>query len=166
MFNIGTGEIVVIAVVALLVLGPKRLPELARGIGKFLREFRRQTDEVRGVVEREFYKMDNEINAPPPVPAPPCLSPRSGRGARVDAARTTAWCRLRCSRRPPPAPEAQQLGAADAARHVPPRGLESRLAPPPPGHPIISRRRLQPRRRAASRRRKPARWRPNPTNSG
>jgi sec-independent protein translocase protein TatB len=64
MFNIGSGELVLIAVVALLVLGPKRLPELARGLGKFLREFRRQTDEVRGVVEREFYKMDQEMDAP------------------------------------------------------------------------------------------------------
>ena len=66
MFNIGSGELVLIAVVALLVLGPKRLPELARGLGKFLREFRRQTDEVRNVVEREFYKMDKEMDAPPP----------------------------------------------------------------------------------------------------
>lgn len=66
MFNIGSGEIALIAVVALLILGPKRLPELARGIGKFVREFRRQTDEVRGVVEREFYKMDQEISLPPP----------------------------------------------------------------------------------------------------
>ena len=65
MFNIGSGEIALIAVVALLILGPTRLPELARGIGKFMREFRRQTDEVRGVVEREFYKMDKEIEAPP-----------------------------------------------------------------------------------------------------
>lgn len=48
MFNIGSGEIAFIAVFALLVLGPKRLPELARGLGKFVREFRRQTDEVRG----------------------------------------------------------------------------------------------------------------------
>jgi sec-independent protein translocase protein TatB len=63
MFNIGSGEIALIAVVALLILGPKRLPELARGIGKFMREFRRQTDEVRGVVEREFYKMDQEVSA-------------------------------------------------------------------------------------------------------
>ncbi len=68
MFNIGSGELALIAVVALLVLGPKRLPELARGIGKFMREFRRQTDEVRGVVEREFYKMDHE--APPPAIRP------------------------------------------------------------------------------------------------
>src|SRR5580765_5722308 len=70
MFNIGTGEMIMIAVVALLVLGPQRLPELSRGIGKFLREFRRQTDDVRNVVEREFYRMDNDINAPAPQPAP------------------------------------------------------------------------------------------------
>lgn len=61
MLNIGAGEIAVILVVALLVLGPKRLPELARGIGKFLREFRRQTDEVRTTLETEFYRMDREI---------------------------------------------------------------------------------------------------------
>ena len=64
MFNIGSGEIALIAVVALLILGPSRLPELARGIGKFMREFRRQTDEVRGVVEREFYKMDADETKP------------------------------------------------------------------------------------------------------
>jgi sec-independent protein translocase protein TatB len=78
MFNIGSGEIALIAVVALLVLGPKRLPELARGIGKFMREFRRQTDEVRGVVEREFYQLDQDISAEsPPVlaqPAPDALA--------------------------------------------------------------------------------------------
>ena len=62
MFNIGTGEIALIALAALILLGPKGLPELARGIGKFMREFRRQTDEVRTVVEREFYRMDEEIS--------------------------------------------------------------------------------------------------------
>ncbi len=78
MFNIGTGEMIVIAVVALLVLGPQRLPELARGIGKFIREFRRQTDDVRNVVEREFYRMDQEVMNPvnqslqtPVIQAPP-----------------------------------------------------------------------------------------------
>src|SRR3954447_26987735 len=71
MFNIGAGEMVFILIAALLVLGPQRLPELARGLGKFLREFRRQTDEVRSVVEREFYKMDKDLDAqPPPAPAP------------------------------------------------------------------------------------------------
>ncbi|GHG65239.1 twin-arginine translocase TatA/TatE family subunit [Comamonas sp. JC664] len=71
MFNIGAGEMVFILVAALLILGPQRLPELARGIGKFLREFRRQTDEVRNVVEREFYAMDQEIGEPPTAPIRP-----------------------------------------------------------------------------------------------
>ena len=80
MFNLGAGEIAVILVVALLLLGPDKLPELARGIGKFVREFRRQTDDVRGMVEREFYKMDQEvfsedqakrIEPPPAAETPP-----------------------------------------------------------------------------------------------
>lgn len=78
MLNIGAGEIAVIMVVALLILGPKRLPELARGIGKFLREFRRQTDEVRTTIESEFYRMDRDLLAedspksrtPPPTAQP------------------------------------------------------------------------------------------------
>ncbi|QRN99449.1 twin-arginine translocase TatA/TatE family subunit [Archangium violaceum] len=89
MFNIGAGELVFILVAALLVLGPQRLPEFARAIGKFVREFRRQTDEVRTVVEREFYKMDQEFQEEPrpqvplatpaalpsPVPVTPQVTP-------------------------------------------------------------------------------------------
>ncbi|MGE6760526.1 Sec-independent protein translocase protein TatB [Corallococcus interemptor] len=88
MFNIGAGEMVFILVAALIVLGPQRLPELARAIGKFMREFRRQTDDVRNVVEREFYAMDQDFNAEPPprpgtrVPSPPPeLAPSSLPGA-------------------------------------------------------------------------------------
>lgn len=72
MLNIGTGEIIFIAVAALLILGPKKLPEFARTIGKLVRDFRRQTDDVRNTVEREFYKMDQELaqTTVPEVPAP------------------------------------------------------------------------------------------------
>jgi len=46
MFGIGWTELLVILVVALLVLGPTKLPEVARGLGKGLREFRRAMNAV------------------------------------------------------------------------------------------------------------------------
>jgi sec-independent protein translocase protein TatA len=57
-FNVGPAEVLMILVVALLVLGPKKLPEAARQMGKAMAEFRRVTsglqDEVRGVLEDHF----------------------------------------------------------------------------------------------------------------
>lgn len=76
MFNLGAGEILIILVIALLLLGPRRLPEMARGIGKFMHEFRRQTDDIRHTVEREFYKMDQEI-AVEDRPLPPPMGARA-----------------------------------------------------------------------------------------
>ena len=39
-FNVGPGELIVVLVIALIVLGPKRLPEAGRAIGKGMREFK------------------------------------------------------------------------------------------------------------------------------
>jgi sec-independent protein translocase protein TatB len=77
-FNLSPTELTFILVVALLLLGPKRLPELARGLGRFFFEFRRRTDEVRDVVEREFYGMER---------APGALSPPPGAVAAGSAAK-------------------------------------------------------------------------------
>lgn len=47
MFNVGPLELVLILVVALLVVGPSRLPDVGRSIGRGLREFRRAQDEMQ-----------------------------------------------------------------------------------------------------------------------
>jgi sec-independent protein translocase protein TatA len=54
MGNIGFPEMLVIFVVALLVFGPKRLPELGRSLGKGLTEFRRASSDLRHSIEREI----------------------------------------------------------------------------------------------------------------
>jgi len=51
MFNIGPLEILTVLVIALVVVGPKRLPELARTIGRGLNEFRKIQDEVKDMVK-------------------------------------------------------------------------------------------------------------------
>lgn len=62
MFGLGIGELMMIAVVALLVLGPEKLPEAARSLGKALGQFRRASDDLT----REVLTADQN---PSPKPA-------------------------------------------------------------------------------------------------
>jgi TatA/E family protein of Tat protein translocase len=65
MLNIGPQELIVVLIIALLVVGPSRLPELGRSIGKALREFRKVQDEVK-----DTFRFDANDGPPPPARAP------------------------------------------------------------------------------------------------
>ncbi len=60
-FGLGTTEMVVILAVVLIFFGPKKLPELAKGLGKGLREFRKASDEVGQAIHEASVE---EIEAP------------------------------------------------------------------------------------------------------
>ncbi|MDH7512142.1 MAG: Sec-independent protein translocase protein TatB [Clostridiales bacterium] len=52
--NIGFPELLIILAIALLIFGPKKLPEVGRSIGRAIREFRRTSDEIKGRIEEEI----------------------------------------------------------------------------------------------------------------
>ena len=59
---IGVPEMVFIFVLALLLFGPKKMPELGRMVGKGLREFRRASDELKTTFDREMRNMEQEVS--------------------------------------------------------------------------------------------------------
>jgi TatA/E family protein of Tat protein translocase len=87
MFGLGFWEIAIILAIALIVLGPSKLPELAKGLGKGLREFRKATEDFKSTIEDEMYKPDHDPHhrmqpgeqaaqiLPPAVPPVPTAAP-------------------------------------------------------------------------------------------
>jgi len=66
MFGLGMGEVVIILVLALILLGPQKLPDAAKQLGKGLREFRKATEDLKSQFETELY-------SDPSKPAKPTL---------------------------------------------------------------------------------------------
>ena len=58
--NLGTGEIIIIALVVLLLFGGKKIPELMRGLGKGVRSFKDGINEVEKQIEAEAEKKEEE----------------------------------------------------------------------------------------------------------
>jgi sec-independent protein translocase protein TatB len=117
MFGLGFTEILIILVLALILLGPQKLPDVAKQLGRGLRDFRKATDDLKGQFEREMYAEDVKrtqphvvapptaaapVQAPPPAPAPPASADNV---PGLDAALVE----------PPPAPPPAAPGAAPDA---------------------------------------------------
>jgi len=70
MLDIGIQELAVIGVLALLIFGPDKLPELGRRLGRAMREFRRASDEFRSTVEQNL-QMNVDPDIAPVTSSPP-----------------------------------------------------------------------------------------------
>ena len=69
MFNVGPTELIVILLIALIVFGPKRLPEVGRTVGKSLREFRKASQDLRD--ELNLNLDDEDLPGDRPGPGEP-----------------------------------------------------------------------------------------------
>ena len=91
MFGIGSTELIVILIVALIVIGPAKLPEMARSLGKALGEFRRVSTDVKRTIEIEAEQAEQKAKTEQakkelfPESAPAAAAPAPAESAAADA---------------------------------------------------------------------------------
>jgi len=79
--TLGGPEIILILVVALIVFGPRRLPEIGKSMGKMLAEFRKASNDFKRTIEDELEAEKTKESQPAPTPAPEATPPVSEVGA-------------------------------------------------------------------------------------
>ncbi len=72
---IGIPELLILLVVALIVFGPRKLPELGRSLGKSLQEFKRASNDLRSTLDDEIRAEEHRPVPPAPAPTEPAALP-------------------------------------------------------------------------------------------
>ena len=72
--SLGIPELIVIFIVALIVFGPKRLPEIGRTLGKAMGQFKKATDEFKNTIEREVHVEELKQLASTTIPVHEAIS--------------------------------------------------------------------------------------------
>ncbi len=117
MFGLSFGEIVIVAILALLLLGPDRLPDAAKQAGKLMREFRKATEDLKDQIETEMYADERRAARPSLVPPVAAGTPATGLAPAG----------------PPPAATAENVPGLDAALAEPGGSASPAPPPAPPG---------------------------------
>lgn len=130
MFGIGPPELIVIMVVALIIFGPERLPQIASQIGKAVRDFRQMSSDLTGEFNRTMQAADlTTSTTPPPQLNAPNETQESPPEVATAAAETSASTVDDAALRS--AEEHSATGSYEAVAESPPS--ESDVPPPAPG---------------------------------
>ena len=73
--SIGMPELIIIFVIALIIFGPRKLPELGRSLGKSLAEFKKASNELRNTLEEEIRIEEQKETVAKQAPPPPAPTP-------------------------------------------------------------------------------------------
>lgn len=129
MFNIGGGEFLVIGLIALIVLGPSRLPDAARQVGKVMGDLRRISNGFQNEIRTAFD--DTERSPDPLPPAFPVVQPLGGPATMDEMASAVAAVSSQAD--PEPAKKAPTKKKAPAkrtaAKKVPAKKIAAKKAP-------------------------------------